>query len=1683
VVPLKKLSKRLRNLLSKDGGRTNPYTHIFDENFYREQFGEKAKLGRSAFDHFMQVGWKDRKNPSYLFDVGFYLDNNVDVKEAGANPLEHFCMLGWKEGRRPHALFDPSWYSARYGSHFSSDQDPLSHYLQTGWVQHFAPIPLFDGEYYLANNPDVRSAKVKPLRHYIEFGSKEGRRPHRFFDPIYYNQHYQDVFRAGIEPLTHYCLAGWRELRNPCGEFDVANYLNQLQFAGQPPAEPVSHFLSSGAQDGFKPAPASIAAPIDIQLERGEVEFKGGLYQPPHGLIPWFNPLNAIIDDSLSERPTLNVLVPGLGMKHMSGGPNTALNIAYRLAKAGITVRLVATDAPLDADDGPFWDHIGKVSGVGERLANVELVDASQRSAPFRIGSNDVFFATAWWTAQMVKYIVPRLSVKTFVYLIQDYEPILHPYSSQSAMAEETYGLDIIPVINTSLLADFLRLNKIGRFANEEFASRALAFEPAVDRTHFYHEETTGEKRTLLFYARPTNGIRNLTELGIGALQKAIAMGWLDPSQWRFVGMGEKFEPISLGGGAMLEAAPWVDFEGYAAQMRGADVLLSLMLSPHPSYPPLEMAACGKPVVTSRCANKDAEALSLISKNIIAVEPTIDAIALGLKSATTLTPDTSDIQLPYTWDETFDPVVRELKHRLLKLYQPAAIDVRGSKKTIELSSFPGFDTWPMNRYDVTRRLRLKERLGRLAGKKLASASQITFMSSVWNTHPSFLDELYRSVKNQNSGMVFKWIVLDNGSTEPGTIEFLNEISKDRSIEFHRARKNLGIIGGMKFLLDQVKTRYYCPLDSDDILTPDCVSVLLARIEETGHPAILYTNEDKFLEPNFRDPYEKPVWDPVLFSHSCYIAHLTCIDREKAIALGCYTDRAVEGSHDWDSFTRFYNAGYTPVLVPDVLYTWRMHPSSTAGNIDSKSYISTSQLSVMKRFVVGQAKEPKRIKIERSPLFNNSPDWRLTTAIGDFEKIKTLTWGEEEAAQTDKVEKGLLTREWLLAELDKTPKSVEYIHIHDGHANIADDTWREDATALFNLFGDTAMVGGRILKADHVTASASYFGFESGIGSPDLHRSIKDPGYFAQAWKPHTADAVPLAHAVFRRDCLEDALALLPSQDLSIGGLSAWLGLAFATLQKRVIYSPYFSVESSRDHSLTQGEQYAILLLQTSNLIAKKTLPENVDVRQSGGLRSISSSLAARQRQSLLDYVPSSYQDVHDGEVLFRTTMRSMFSNALLTEKADKPARSKPSKTTEKSGVKFSILTSVYARTDADLFAITAKSLMDQSLPFHEWVILKNGPVPQKVQTILDKLKADKRVNVLDVKINQGIVGALRICLDKAKGDWIIPMDADDVLTSDALEMMSNASSEADFLFSDEDILTEHGLSSPIRRKAFDPVLNSNDSYIYHLCAFRRSHAIELGVYSETCAEFAHDWDSVTRFQLANLRIVHVPHVLYHWRHHTASTSGSGETNTGSMASARQILEQVIERQKQPSLYEVAEYPLFRGAVQYGISRKFVKPLPVEFDGPASERSRLTQALTTVKLSARRATSNGNQLVLKVGPSIGRIEEEGLFDAMRMFEMYPEIDVCVGRIVSSKGLVVESGAEGGVKVAKSDPGPMAMYFKPHLTDILTPSLYIVKASALVEIDANWDNIADALAKALTSGKLKGVYTPLLTGHTH
>jgi hypothetical protein len=374
--------------------------------------------------------------------------------------------------------------------------------------------------------------------------------------------------------------------------------------------------------------------------------------------LPGVVPLNLRIDSAVQATPTLNVLIPALTLAGMSGGPNTALQIAVRMAAAGISVRLVSIDAAA-APESALRAHIASLTGLA-LPTNLSIACHADRTKPLAIGVDDVFFATAWWSAQMVKKALPLTGPKRFLYQIAEFEPALYPASSEFALALETYALDFHALICESLIGDYLRDQRIGRFAEPGFIERCAVFEPAVDRTRFHPEPHPCDPRRLLFYCRPTKARRNLSELGLHALRRAVDDGVFDRAPWEMLFIGEDLPALELGKGHVIRAAPWLGYDDYAALLRRSDVLLSLMLSPHTSYPPLEFAACGGIAVHNTYATKTAARLAALSPNIVAVEPTVDGIVAGLRAAVASLeqPRAADaIRLPSSWSEALRDVV------------------------------------------------------------------------------------------------------------------------------------------------------------------------------------------------------------------------------------------------------------------------------------------------------------------------------------------------------------------------------------------------------------------------------------------------------------------------------------------------------------------------------------------------------------------------------------------------------------------------------------------------------------------------------------------------------------------------------------------------------------------------------------------------------------------------------------------------------------------------------------------------------------------------------------------------------------------------------------------------------------------------------------------------------------------
>jgi glycosyltransferase involved in cell wall biosynthesis len=456
--------------------------------------------------------------------------------------------------------------------------------------------------------------------------------------------------------------------------------------------------------------------------------------------------------------------------------------------------------------------------------------------------------------------------------------------------------------------------------------------------------------------------------------------------------------------------------------------------------------------------------------------------------------------------------------------------------------------WDARRYRAWMERQMAERKSRYAGD--LEPGLLSLLTPVWEGTPlPYFQLLAESVIQQNGAGAAEWVVLDNGCQNKETLAYLETLKQYSWIKVVRSETNAGIIGGMRLCLEGASGRYVLPVDSDDWLYPDCLRIVTWWIRNGGYPPILYSDEDKLIGARAVQPYLKPSFDPVLLLNSAYIAHLGVIDRRLALEHGAYADKATEGSPDWDLFTRFFVAGLPAIHIPEVVYSWRMHPDSTADDAGSKPYIHSSQKAVLQRYLNATGLAAK-YEIEYSPLLKNSCDWWLRRRAVEAAAVFTIQMTEEHARS-------------MVREVVKLAKG-EFVALVWADLKIDRDDWLAEAIGLFERFPDAVMVGGRIRDgAGLILAAGQVLGFGRACDCPDRGRPALDPGYFTQMMKQRSVSAVSSQFCVLRADALSELAKQVPD-NATVAMLGEWMGAWALRSGKRVIYSPYLSAVSDVD---------------------------------------------------------------------------------------------------------------------------------------------------------------------------------------------------------------------------------------------------------------------------------------------------------------------------------------------------------------------------------------------------------------------------------------------------------------------------------------------------------------------------------------
>ncbi len=331
-----------------------------------------------------------------------------------------------------------------------------------------------------------------------------------------------------------------------------------------------------------------------------------------------------------NPRPRLTLVIPSVAAHAAFGGVTTGLEIFLEIGRrAGCDLRIVTDDFER-VHDRDMVDRRARAAGLDPSAIEVVVREAQAPQLPVR--SREVFVSYNWWITLNIRDLLDAQArhfggaIRPFLYLIQEYEPGFYPFSSTHMLARMAFEptRPCWGMFNSHQLHTFFQ-------AQGHRVARSFVFEPKISNSlrPALAAGPSEKARRILVYGRPSIPRNCFPAITSGL--KLWAARYPELAGWEVVSAGMPHDPVGFAPGRAIRSLGKLSLEDYAELLRSTAVGISLMSSPHPSYPPLEMAHFGIATITNRYANKD---LGPTHDNILSI-PDIDGstVAAALADA------------------------------------------------------------------------------------------------------------------------------------------------------------------------------------------------------------------------------------------------------------------------------------------------------------------------------------------------------------------------------------------------------------------------------------------------------------------------------------------------------------------------------------------------------------------------------------------------------------------------------------------------------------------------------------------------------------------------------------------------------------------------------------------------------------------------------------------------------------------------------------------------------------------------------------------------------------------------------------------------------------------------------------------------------------------------------------------
>lgn len=393
---------------------------------------------------------------------------------------------------------------------------------------------------------------------------------------------------------------------------------------------------------------------------------------------------------------------------------------------------------------------------------------------------------------------------------------------------------------------------------------------------------------------------------------------------------------------------------------------------------------------------------------------------------------------------------------------------------------------------------------------------ISIIVPVYNVDVKWIKKAVQSIKEQ---IYTNWelCIADDASTNTELVEYLKEISNDPKIKVVFREKNGHISEASNSAIDIAKGEFLVLMDNDDVIHPQALYKIVRAVNKNPTVGLIYSDEDKMeLNGTRCDPIFKSDYSPDYLLSTNYFCHLTAIRKDLVDKVGGFR-KGYEGSQDYDLFLRVVELIKEKdiVHIPDVLYSWRKIPGSTALTYDQKGYAQIASFKALedtieRRKIDGVVSEGLqggffRIKynIKNEPLISiivvsENSNKNLKECINsvlkktDYKNYEIVLVGKniKDSIRNQKVHSYPFDKKYNTPEMRNygvTKSNGKYLVILDEETRVVDPDWLEGLLEYAQR-ENVGAVGPKILTPDKEVFSTSFSIDEEG-NIKNIHKSL------------------------------------------------------------------------------------------------------------------------------------------------------------------------------------------------------------------------------------------------------------------------------------------------------------------------------------------------------------------------------------------------------------------------------------------------------------------------------------------------------------------------------------------------------------------------------------------------------------------